>query len=115
MRLSSSFSGKSNGELAPLALALEYRVLACGVLLERGVLDGLVGAIMLDFDDLGVTESMLSNPSCGCFWLLDCGRVLGISSEKGLGGVRWKFLNAWLSGVVVVEGSCRSSQFNHKG
>lgn len=90
MRLSSSFNGKSKGEFPPLALALEYLdklgLFACGVL-SRGVRTGLVGTNAVDFEDLGVGVSILSNPRCCCLWLLDEGLGLGFISECGLGGV----------------------------
>jgi hypothetical protein len=90
MRLSSSFNGKLKGEFAALALAIEYfdklGLLACGVLC-RGVRACLVGTKAVDFEDLGVGVSILSNPKCCCLWLLDGGLGLAFISERGLGGV----------------------------
>ena len=64
VRLSSSFRGKWNGELAPLALGLEYfdnpELLACRILLESGVRIGLVAGSIVDLVDFGVGVSILS-------------------------------------------------------
>lgn len=67
MRLSSSFSGTSKGELAPTAAPLVglgcfddvLELFACGVL-NGGVLGGLEDGNMVDFVDFGVGVSMLS-------------------------------------------------------
>lgn len=120
MRLSSSFSGRSKGDSAPvLALGLEYfdrlDVLANGVLLGGGVRIGFVAGSMVDLVDLGVEVSIVSNAKLRCFWLLDGGRGLGFSSEFGLGGVSWKvFMTLVLSGGLD-GGSCLSNQLYHHG
>lgn len=90
MRLSSSFNGKSKGESAPLALILEYfdkLGLCAGGVLCTGVRACLMGTNAVDFEDLGVGVSILSNPKYCCLWLLDEGLGLGFNSECGLGGV----------------------------
>lgn len=117
MRLSSSFSGWSKGDSAPtLALGLEYfDVLANGILLGGGVRIGFVAGSMVDFVDLGVGVSIVSNAKLRCFWLLDGGLGLGLSSEFGLGGVAWKvFMTLVLSGGLD-GGSCLSNQLYHHG
>jgi hypothetical protein len=64
MRLSSSFSGTSKGELDPTALDLDcfdimLELLPCGVL-NGGVLDGFEDGNIVDLVDFGVGVSMLS-------------------------------------------------------
>lgn len=70
---------------------------------------------MVDLVDLGVGVSMVSNVKGRCFWLLDGGRGLGLSSEFGLGGVTWNvFMTLMLSGGLG-GGSCFSNQLYHHG
>lgn len=111
MRLSSSFNGISKGELAPLALGLEYFdklvLLASGVLFGGGVRVFFDVVIIADFVDFGVGVSMISKPKGCCLWLLYWGHGLGLGfiSETALGGVSWKLFMIWLSGGFYAEGS----------
>ena len=76
MRLSSSFSGRSKGELlAPLALGLEYfdmlELLASGFLCGGGVRASFADVTIVDLVDFGVGVSIISKPKGFCLWLLD--------------------------------------------
>lgn len=114
MRLSSSLSGKLNGESPPLALGFEYfgkpevlpyegGVRACLDVYEGGVRACLDAGNTVDLVDFGVEASAGSYPKWYCLLL-----------DVSLGGVSWKLFAPWLSDVLA-EGSWRSSQFHHHG
>ena len=100
MRLSSSLSGTSNGESAPMPRGRGYferpELFAWGVRVG-GVLAALEDVSMVDLVDFGVGVSMLSNAKCCGFWLLEAGRGLVFCSEYGLVGVSWKVFRIWFS------------------
>lgn len=81
------------------------------------ILPAVVGNTMVDLVDLGVGVSKdVSNANWRCFWLLDGGRGLALSSELGLGGVSWKvFMMLGVSGGLEGGGSCLSNQLYHHG
>lgn len=118
MRLSSSLSGKFDGESIMVGWGRECfefnnpELVACGTSLLGGVgvCIGLVVGRMVDLVDFGVGMSMMLSK---VNWL-DCGLGLGFNSEFGLVGVNWKVFVAWFSGKSV-GGNRRSNQFHHHG